>query len=132
MSYVVDEDEDEEKEIRIKKRNLSSRQPSVASNYEEMHSSVETDGQGPSSRTLRPRRPVCYTELDEPDVDSYIWCTDCDRLEFHGCETHVTLFGDNRMFNLQVGESAVKAKNAGQGIFNRGKKVIPEGTLFGP
>ena len=35
------------------------------------------------------------------------------------------------MFNLQVGESAV-ARNAGQGIFNRGKEAIPEGTLFGP
>ena len=126
VNYVVDEDED--KDSRIKKKNLSLEAPK----YEEMHSSVGTDGQGSSSRTLRPRRPVCYTELDEPDVDSYIWCTDCDRLEFHGCETHATLFGDNNMFNLQVGESAVKAKNAGQGIFNLGKEVIPEGTVFGP
>ena len=68
-------------------------------------------------------------EFPEPDVDSYIWCTECDRLEFHGCETHSTLFGDNKMFNLQVGKSAV-ARNAGQGIFNRGKEVIPEGTLL--
>ena len=54
-----------------------------------------------------------------------------ERLEYHVCETHSTLFGDDKMFNLQVGKSAV-ARNAGQGIFNRGKKVIPEGTVFGP
>jgi len=88
--------------------------------------------QGGSSRSLRPRKPVCYTEFPEPDIDSFIWCSDCNRLKYHGCETHTTLFGDNNMFNLQVGKSAIKARNAGQGIFNRGYAVIPEGTLFGP
>ena len=129
VNYVVDEDDD--RRSRAKKKNLSSLQPEAPS-CEEVSTSAGTEGQGSSSRTLRPRKPVCYTEFPEPDVDSYIWCEDCDRLEFHGCETHVTLFGDNNMFNLQVGESAVKARNAGQGIFNEGKEVIPEGTVFGP
>merc|ERR1712179_302143 len=100
--------------------------------HHEGPSSSPPEDQGRSSRSLRPRKPVCYTEFPEPDTDSYIWCSGCDRLEYHGCETHVTLFGDNIMCKLQVGKSAIKARNAGQGIFNRGKDVIPEGTLFGP
>merc|ERR1712179_372442 len=101
-------------------------------NIHEGPSSSPPEDQVYSGRTLRPRKPVCYTEFPEPDIDSYIWCSDCDRLEYYGCETHTTLFGDNNMFNLQVGESAIKARNAGQGVFNRGDNVIPEGTLFGP
>ena len=86
-----------------------------------------------SSRwVLRPRKPVSYTETQEPDADSYIWCSGCNSMEYHGCEVHTTLFGDNKMFKLVVGNSSVKAKNAGLGVFNKGTGKIPEGTLFGP
>jgi len=81
-------------------------------------------------RSLRPRKPVCYTELPELDADSFIWCSECDSMEFHGCEIHITLFGDNKMFKLQVEPSGV-GPNAGEGVFNRGQ-MIPEGTVFGP
>jgi len=128
VSYVDDEDCDGTGR-NVKPSVLPNPRPSKK--HEEPLSSPPED-QGCSSRSLRPRKPVCYTEFPEPDTDSYIWCSGCDRMEYHGCETHVTLFGDNNMFNLQVGKSAIKARNAGQGIFNRGDDVIPEGTLFGP
>ena len=128
ISYVVDEDFEGTSMNMIPSMPPN---PRPAKHHEGPSSSPPED-QGCSSRSLRPRKPVCYTEFPEPDTDSYIWCSGCDRLEYHGCETHVTLFGDNNMFNLQVGESAIKARNAGQGIFNRGKDIIPEGTLFGP
>jgi len=128
VSYVADED--------FEGTNRNTKPSAQASPRPAMKDAVPSSSppvnQGCSSRSLRPRKPVCYTEFPEPKVDSYIWCSGCDRLEYHGCETHVTLFGDNNMFNLQVGESAVKARNAGQGIFNGGGCVIPEGTLFGP
>ena len=88
---------------------------------------VETLEEELSSRKLRPRKPVCYTEMQEPEADSYIWCSGCDRLEYHGCEVHTTLFGDNRMFKLAVSKSGVRARNAGLGVFNKGNAVIPEG-----
>ena len=70
VNYKVDEDD--EGRSRIKKKNCSNHQPE-ASKHEEVSSSVASEGQASSSRTLRPRKPVCYTEFPEPDVDSYIW-----------------------------------------------------------
>ena len=88
--YVVDENDG--RRSRIKKKNSSNYQPE-ASNYVEASSSAGPEGQGSSSRTLRPQKPVCYTENPEPDVDSYIWCKGCDRLKYYGSETNFTLWG---------------------------------------
>ena len=83
-----------------------------------------------SSRTLRPRKPVNYSEVPEPEADSFIWCSSCESEEYNGCEKHVTYFGNNQEFKLVVEKSSVGTK-AGEGVVNRGK-VIPEGVLFGP
>jgi DNA-directed RNA polymerase subunit RPC12/RpoP len=85
----------------------------------------------PSSRKLRPRKAVNYVEYPEPEADGYIWCTPCGRGEYNGCEQHPPFFGDTKEFRLVVGPSSVEGKDAGDGVFNRGK-LIPEGVLFGP
>jgi hypothetical protein len=85
----------------------------------------------PSTRNLRPRQPVNYAEDPEPEADGYIWCTPCGKEEYNGCERHPPFFGDTKEFNLVVGPSGVEGKEAGDGVFNRGK-IIPEGVLFGP
>jgi DNA-directed RNA polymerase subunit RPC12/RpoP len=85
----------------------------------------------PPSRNLRPRQAVHYVEYPVPEGDSYIWCTPCGRGEYNGCELHPPYFGDTKEFCLVVGPSSVEAKEAGDGVFNRGK-MIPEGVLFGP
>ena len=83
-----------------------------------------------SSRSLRPRKPVDYSEVPEPEADSFIWCSTCNKEEYNGCEKHVTYFGDNKEFKLEVEKSSLGEK-AGDGVVNRGQ-VIPEGVLFGP
>ena len=83
-----------------------------------------------SSRILRPRKPVDYSEVPEPESDVFIWCFTCSKQEFNGCEKHVPYFGDNKEFKLEVEKSSVGRK-AGDGVVNRGK-VIPKGVLFGP
>jgi len=50
--------------------------------------------------------------------------------KYNGCELHPPRFATLEDFYLKVEKSAV-AKNAGEGVFNRGE-VIKEGTVFGP
>ena len=70
--------------------------------------STSARAQVSSTRTLRPRQPVNYAEIPEPDADGFIWCSTCGTEEYNGCEKHVTLFGDNKMFKLEIGPSAIK------------------------
>jgi DNA-directed RNA polymerase subunit RPC12/RpoP len=84
-----------------------------------------------SSRTLRPRKPVDYSEVPEPEADGFIWCSTCGKEEYNGCEKHITYFGDNKEFKLEVERSSVGGRDAGEGVVNRGE-AIPEGVLFGP
>jgi hypothetical protein len=86
----------------------------------------------PSSSThnLRPRKQINYAEVPEPEADSFVWCSNCNKKQFHGCEEHSPYFGDNKEFRLEVEKSRM-GKNAGDGVVNRGK-VIPKGVLFGP
>ena len=65
-----------------------------------------------------------------PATDSYIWCSVCNSQQYNGCELHPPLFASLDDFNLKIEKSAV-AKNAGDGVFNRGE-VVKEGTVFGP
>ena len=65
-----------------------------------------------------------------PATDSYIWCSQCNAQQYNGCELHPPLFANLEDFNLKVEKSAV-AKNAGEGVFNRGE-TLKEGTVFGP
>ena len=83
-----------------------------------------------STHNLRPRKQINYTEVPEPEADSFVWCSTCNKKKFNGCEEHIPYFGDNKEFGLEVEKSRV-GKNAGDGVVNRGK-VIPKGVLFGP
>ena len=139
VHYVVDDDVNGRSRQRTRTE-CSRRQKSFSAPSIEEKSTVDLQEPAPAElreeelthRKLRPRKPVCYTEMQEPDADSYIWCSGCNRLEYHGCEVHTTLFGDNKMFKLVVSKSGVRARNAGLGVFNKGINIIPEGTLFGP
>jgi uncharacterized C2H2 Zn-finger protein len=130
VSYVVEE----EREVRSRgrKEGRGSRLPvkrrGRKAETRQDHPPVPT----PSTRNLRPRQPVNYAEDPEPEADGYIWCTPCNKAEYNGCECHPPFFGDTKEFNLVVGPSGVKGKKAGDGVFNRGKMIIPEGVLFGP
>ena len=104
VSCVLDEDVPGRK-IWSKKKNSPNLQSEVPK-YVEIFSEAP-EGQGSSSRTLQPRKPVCYTEFQEPDVDSYIWCSGCGRLKYYGCETHLSLFADNNMFSNSTGKLTV-------------------------
>ena len=125
VTYTVDKDLDG----RSRKRTRAA--PVKNSTSTVVKRSTNARAQVSSTRTLRPRQPVDYAEIPEPEADGFIWCSTCGTEEYNGCEKHVTLFGDNKMFKLEIGPSAIKGVNVGQGVFNRGK-FIPEGTLFGP
>jgi hypothetical protein len=133
VSYVVEEER--EGRSRGRKEGRGSRITNDSpvrrrgrkSNTKQVQPPVPT----PSTRKLRPRQPVNYTEDPEPEADGYIWCTPCSKEEYNGCECHPPFFGDTKEFNLVVGPSGVEGKKAGDGVFNRGK-IIPEGVLFGP
>ena len=83
-----------------------------------------------STHNLRPRKLINYSEVPEPEVDGFIWCSTCKRKWYNGCEEHSPHFGDNKEFKLDVEKSSM-GKKAGDGVVNRGK-VIPKGVLFGP
>jgi hypothetical protein len=51
--------------------------------------------------------------------------------EYNGCEKHITYFGDNKEFKMEVERSSLGWRDAGEGMVNRGE-AIPEGVLFGP
>ena len=123
VTYTVDEDLDGRSRKRT--RGVTENNSTVR------RRSTNARAQVSSTRTLRPRQPVDYAEIPELEADGFIWCSTCATEEYNGCEKHVTLFGDNKMFKLEIGQSAIKGVNVGQGLFNRGK-FIPEGTLFGP
>ena len=125
VMYTVDEDLDG----RSRKRTRAVTEKNSTSFVKKR--STNNRAQVSSTRTLRPRQPVDYAEIPEPEADSFIWCSTCGTEEYNGCEKHVPLFGDIKMFKLEIGPSAIKGVNVGQGVFNRGK-FIPEGTLFGP
>jgi len=84
-------------------------------------------------KSARKKQTVDYNEDTDdliPATDSYIWCSVCNDQKYNGCELHPPRFATLEEFNLKVEKSAV-AKNAGDGVFNRGD-VIQEGTVFGP
>ena len=121
VSYVV-EDEGRKKKRARREESLSPARRVVRKPAPSPPSSI---------RTLRPRQPVNYTEYPEPNGDGFIWCSMCRRPEYNGCEVHTPFFADISKLNLLVERSSMGGGNAGQGVFNRGKK-IREGVLFGP
>ena len=136
VSYVVEEDLDGRSRKRGKKtgggkRKDTSKSPPVRTSRVKTASKSDPPPSFPSSsRTLRPRKHVDYSEVPEPEADGFIWCSTCNKEEYNGCEKHVTYFGDNKEFKLEVEKSSLGEK-AGDGVVNRGQ-VIPEGVLFGP
>jgi predicted RNA-binding Zn-ribbon protein involved in translation (DUF1610 family) len=136
VTYVVDEDLDGRSRRRGRKvgggrSNAVSKTP-VRSGRGRMISKPDKSPSLPSSsRSLRPRKPVDYSEVPEPEADGFIWCSTCGKEEYNGCEKHITYFGDNKEFKLEVEKSSVGGREAGEGLVNRGE-AIPEGVLFGP
>jgi DNA-directed RNA polymerase subunit RPC12/RpoP len=136
VTYVVNEDLDGRSRKRGRqmgggRSNAVSKTP-VRFGRGKMSSKPDTSPVLPSSsRTLRPRKPIDYSEVPEPEADGFIWCSTCGKEEYNGCEKHITYFGDNKEFKLEVEKSSVGGSHAGEGVFNRGE-VIPEGVLFGP
>ena len=136
VTYVVNEDLDGRSRKRGRKvvggrSNAASKTP-VRSGRGRM---ISRPGKSPSrhssSRSLRPRKPVDYSEVPEPEADVFIWCSTCRKEEYNGCEKHITYFGDNKEFKLEVERSSLGGRDAGEGMVNRGE-AIPEGVLFGP
>jgi len=104
-------------------------------NYDPSSEDVATSPSPAKKRrkSTRPRKEVNYSDDGEetiPPTDSFIWCSQCNKLAYNGCETHLPRFAAFEDFTLKVEKSLV-AKNAGDGVFNRGD-VITEGTVFGP
>ena len=135
VSYVVEEDLDGRSRKRERKISARRRKGSIMSPLRSVRGRVASRTDSPptlpsSSRTLRPQKPVNYCEEPGPEDDSFIWCSICGKEEYNGCEVHVTYFGDNKEFRLEV-EKSTLGRDAGEGVVNRGK-VIPEGVLFGP
>ena len=78
-----------------------------------------------SSHTRRPFKHVGYSEVFDPEADSFNWCSTCEKEEFNSCEKHITYFRDNKEFKLEVGKSSVGGRVAGVGVVNRGE-MIPD------
>ena len=135
VSYVVEEDLDGRSRKRGKKfgggrMNRKSSSP-VRFGGGKANSKRDSPPTLPSSsRTLRPHKPIDYSEILEPESDGFIWCSICNKEEYNGCEKHSPYFGDNKEFKLEV-EKSSQGWKAGEGVVNRGKP-IPKGVLFGP
>jgi hypothetical protein len=84
-----------------------------------------------SPHTRHPCKHVGYSEVPDPEADSFIWCSTCRKEEYNSCEKNITYFGDNKEFKLEVGKSSVGGRVMGVGVVNRGE-MLPEGVLFGP
>jgi hypothetical protein len=134
VSYVVEEDLDWSSRKRGRNHDRRSKDVSKSPFKSGRRKIISKPNPPPtlpsSSRTLHPRKHVDYSEVPEPEADGFIWCSICNKEEYNGCEKHVTYFGNNKEFKLEVEKSSVGGK-AGDGVVNRGK-VIPEGVLFGP
>ena len=133
VSYVEEEEEDLDGRSRKRGRKVGGgRVKSVARSGKGKNISISNSTQTlPSStRTLRPRKPVDYSEVPGPKADGFIWCSTCNKEEYNGCERHIIYFGDNKEFNLEVEKSSA-GRRAGDGVVNRGK-MVPKGVLFGP
>jgi uncharacterized C2H2 Zn-finger protein len=135
VNYVVEEDLDGRsrkrgRKVGVGKGKETSSSPVRSGQGKPISMSRSSPTLPSSSRTLRPRKHVDYSEVPEPEADGFIWCSTCNKEEYNGCEKHITYFGDNKEFKLEVEKSSAGRK-AGEGVVNRGN-VIPEGVLFGP
>ena len=134
VRYTDEEDTDLFRESR-KIPSKGKRSESQDENYNPSSEDVATYPSPAKKRrkSTRPRKEVNYTDDGEemiPATDSYIWCSQCNEQAYNGCETHPPRFAALEDFTLKVEKSSV-AKDAGDGVFNRGD-VITEGTVFGP
>jgi len=131
--YNVDED-DESPGI-PRKRRVSKKKAEEEDSYDPQKDEPTPDPSPAKKprKSLRKKEVVNYAEDVEdqiPATDSFIWCSVCNDQKYNGCELHPPRFATLEEFQLKVDKSAV-AKNAGEGVFNRGD-VIKEGTVFGP
>ena len=129
VTYVLDEDLDG-KSMKRRAEVSDNRLTSSVSHDErkgrsELRKSVPIDQV--SSSALQ---SVDYAEIRQSEADCFIWCSTCGTEEYNGCEKHATVFGDSKMFSLEVYQSIAEDRNEG-GVFSR-SKVINEGSLFGP
>lgn len=134
VRYTDEEDTDLFREPR-KIPAKGNKAKSLDENYNPSSEDVATDPSPAKKRrkSTRLRKEVNYTDDGEemiPATDSYIWCSQCNEQAYNGCETHPPRFAALEDFTLKVEKSSV-AKDAGDGVFNRGD-VITEGTVFGP
>jgi predicted RNA-binding Zn-ribbon protein involved in translation (DUF1610 family) len=137
VTYVVDEDLDGRsrkrgRQMGGRRSNEGSKTPVRSGRGKKTTSKPDPPPILPSSsRTLRPRKHVDYSEVPEPEADGFIWCSTCGKEEYNGCEKHITYFGDNKEFLVVVGRRIGGGRDGGEGVVNRGED-IPEGVLFGP
>ena len=131
-TFPADEDNDASTPLR-KKRTRKEALDEETYDPEKDESSIPYSSPPKKHRkSVRKKQTVDYNEdADDliPATDSYIWCSVCNYQKYNGCELHPPRFATLEEFNLKVEKSAV-AKNAGEGVFNRGE-VIQEGTVFG-
>merc|ERR1719341_373554 len=111
VSYVVEEDLDGRSRMRGSKvgggrRKKDTSKSPTARRGRAMAKQDHPPSLPSSSRTLRPRKHVDYSEVPEPEADGFIWCSTCNKEEYNGCETHITYFGDNKEFKLEVEKSS--------------------------
>ena len=132
--YNVDEEESEDAPRRRRAKREAEDEESYYPQKDECATSQSPSPTKKRRTSSRKKVAINYNEdaAEEqiPATDSYIWCSQCNAQQFNGCELHPPLFASMEDFNLKIEKSAV-AKNAGEGVFNRGE-IIKEGTVFGP
>ncbi|XP_068109269.1 histone-lysine N-methyltransferase PRDM9-like [Hyperolius riggenbachi] len=96
------------------------------------------------THSLRNRKPVMYTEMNELQDDDYLYCEECQSFFLNQCEVHgspifiadsIVELGTNNRAKLTLPPAlSVRISgipNAGLGVWNEGP-VISIGTHFGP